>query len=306
MNQFKSGLVTLSGRTNVGKSTLINQIMDTEIAIATHKPQTTRFLIKGVYEDDNSQIIFIDSPGMHKAIDQLGHNMQKSASVAIQEADLVLILVDARRAEIGKIEKRIIQLAQSEHIPMILIINKIDLIEKIQLLPIIQMYADYAEFETIIPISAKQADGIEVLLAEIKKALPAGVPIINNDSYTDQTERSLAAEYIRREIIEQISDEIPYQIAVQIDEFNERLDVLGERKRVQISASILCERDSHKMILVGKKGQQIAAIGKASREKIAEMLDCPCDLNLFVKVRDNWRNSQSYLKDLGYSSQDLN
>lgn len=307
MEKIKVGFVTLAGRTNIGKSTLLNQIMKTEIAIATHKPQTTRHLIKGVYEDENSQIIFIDSPGMHQAIDQLGHHMQKVTSVAIQETDLVVLLVDARCSrQIGEIEKRIINLAKSAEIPLLLAINKIDLIEKIQLLPLIQMYLDYADFKAVVPISAKNDDGIDLLITEIKNQLAEGIPLIEDGSYTDQTEKILAAEYIRAEIIQQIADEIPYSVAVKIENFAENYNEKNERIRVKIHAVIFCEKESHKMILLGKKGQRIASIGKNSRRKIAEMTECPCDLMLFVKVRKDWRNRSTQLKDLGYRTQDIN
>ncbi len=303
---MKSGIVTIAGRTNIGKSTLLNQIMQMELAIATHKPQTTRHLIKGIYQDRDSRIIFVDSPGMHQANDQLGHQMQKAASVAIQETDLLLLLIDARAgAEIGDIERRIIDLAASAKIPMILAINKIDLIKKEWLLPVIGVYNDYADFKAIVPISAKQNEGVVQLLDEIKNNLPDRGLLVEDDSYTDQTERDLAAEYIRQEIILQIEDEIPYGTAVKIESFEEIFDAQGERSRVKIHAAIFCDKPNHKMILLGRKGRQIAAIGKKSRAKIAEMLDCPCDLMLFVKVREDWKNRHSQLQDLGYISRDL-
>lgn len=306
-NNFKSGLVTIAGRTNVGKSTLINQIMQTEIAIETHKPQTTRHLIKGIYEDEASQIIFIDSPGMHKANDQLGHHMQKATSTAIQTTDLLLLVIDARsNLKIDAIEKRIIRLAHSAEIPLILVINKIDLIKKENLLPLMQMYLDYSEFKALVPISAKHDNGIDLLISEIKKQLPSGPPIIIDGSYTDQTEKILASEYIRSEIIHQISEEIPYSVAIKVESFEEIYDDSGKRTRVKIHADILCERNNHKMILVGKKGKQIASIGKASRQKIMEMLECPCDLMLFVKVEKDWRNRSGQLKELGYTSHNVN
>ncbi|HHT25111.1 MAG TPA: GTPase Era [Clostridiaceae bacterium] len=305
-NNFRCGFVTLAGRTNIGKSTLLNQIMQTEIAIATHKPQTTRHLIKGIYQDEQSQIIFIDSPGMHKVTDQLGRIMRKAASIAIQETDVVVLLIDARsELKIGEIEKQIIDLAISSKIDLILAINKIDLVAKTRILPLIQEYINYANFKAVVPISAKNNDGIDLLLTEIKKILPLNSPLIIDGSYTDQTERILAAEYIRAEIIEQISEEIPYSVAIKIEEFKELFDINNQRSGVQIHATIFVDRENHKMILLGKKGRQIAALGKASRERISEMLDCPCDLMLFVKVRTDWRNKFSQLKELGYSSQDL-
>ncbi|MGI6580088.1 MAG: GTPase Era [Saccharofermentanales bacterium] len=305
-NNFRCGFVTLAGRTNIGKSTLLNQIMQTEIAIATHKPQTTRHLIKGIYQDEQSQIIFIDSPGMHKPTDQLGRNMRKAASIAIQETDLVVLLIDARsELKIGETEKQIIDLAKSSEIDLILAINKIDLVARTRILPLIREYTNYADFKAVVPISAKNNDGIGLLLSEIKNVLPVGSPLIIDDIFTDQTEKILAAEYIRAEIIEQIADEIPYSVAIKIEEFNEFFDLDNQRTRVQIHAAIFVDRENHKMILLGKKGRQIAALGKASRERISEMLDCPCDLMLFVKVRSDWRNSFSQLKELGYSSRDL-
>lgn len=305
-DNFKSGLVCLAGPTNVGKSTLLNQIMQTELAITSYKPQTTRHLIKAIYQDDECQIIFIDSPGIHKADDRLGQVMQKSASLAIKEADLVLVLVDARKSfQEARLEKRVIRQAKVAGTPMILVVNKIDLVAKNSLLPLLAAYRDYANFEALVPISAKTSDGLGLLMDEIKSYLPCGPLLVTDDSYTDQTEKVLAAEYIRQEIILQVSDEIPYGVAIKIDDFEEIYGPKGERCRVKIHASIFCEKDSHKGILLGKKGRKIAAVGKAARQNIAEMLDCPCDLMLFVKVRDNWRNNLNQLKELGYSKQDI-
>ncbi|MGB4610513.1 MAG: KH domain-containing protein, partial [Saccharofermentanales bacterium] len=190
-------------------------------------------------------------------------------------------------------------------IDLILAINKIDLVAKTRILPLIRVYTNYADFKAVVPISAKNNDGIGLLLSEIKNVLPVSSPLIIDDRFTDQTEKILAAEYIRAEIIEQIADEIPYSVAIKIEEFNEFFDLDNQRTRVQIHAAIFVDRENHKMILLGKKGRQIAALGKASRERISEMLDCPCDLMLFVKVRSDWRNSFSQLKELGYSSRDL-
>lgn len=305
-NNFRCGFVTLAGRTNIGKSTLLNQIMQTEIAITTYKPQTTRHLIKGIYQDEQSQIIFVDTPGMHKPTDQLGRNMLKAASIAIQETDLVVLLIDARSEfKINDVEKQIVDLARSRNKDMILAINKIDLVDKTRILPLIQEYINYMDFKAVVPISAKNNDGVDLLLGEIKNTLPINAPLIIDDNYTDQSERILAAEYIRAEIIEQISEEIPYSVAIKIEEFNEIFDVNNRRTRVEIYATILVDRENHKMILIGKNGRQIAALGQASRKRISKMLDCPCDLMLFVKVSTDWRNKYSQLNELGYGSQDL-
>ncbi len=218
-----------------------------------------------------------------------------------------MLVIDARsELKIDLIEKRIIHLANSSKIPIILVINKIDLIKKEQLLPLMQIYIDYSDFKALVPISAKNNNGVDLLIDEIKRNLAIGPPIVVNGSYTNQTEKILAAEYIRSEIIHQISEEIPYSVAIKIESFDEIYDQAGERIRVKIHADIICERDNHKMILIGKKGKQIAAIGKASRQKIMDMLDCPCDLMLFVRVENDWRNRAGQIKELGYIGQDLN
>lgn len=176
-NNFRCGFVTLAGRTNIGKSTLLNQIMQTEIAITTYKPQTTRHLIKGIYQDEQSQIIFVDTPGMHKPTDQLGRNMLKAASIAIQETDLVVLLIDARSEfKINDVEKQIVDLARSRNKDMILAINKIDLVDKTRILPLIQEYINYMDFKAVVPISAKNNDGVDLLLGEIKNTLPINAP----------------------------------------------------------------------------------------------------------------------------------
>lgn len=299
-NNVACGFVALIGRPNVGKSTLLNAVSGMTLAITSPKPQTTRDLIRSVYNDASAQIIFLDTPGLHKPDSGLGRAMMKAAYTGVRQADIVLLMIEATfKPFIGNLEKRILRMADEDKTPVILIINKVDVVAKEALLPLMAAFHAAYSFAAIVPISAAREDGIDLLLEEIKKRLPRRSRLFERDDETNQTERQLAAELIRREILMQCQKEVPYGVAVEIETFE---DLSFEPTReTAISAVIYCEKSSHKRILVGKNGTMIKHIGMASRAAIAEMLGGRVHLNLFVKVRDNWKNKNIDLRDLGFS-----
>ncbi len=302
-NPFHSGFVSLVGRPNVGKSTLLNQLAGQRLAITSPKPQTTRSIIRAILDQPDAQIVFVDTPGLHQPKSKLGHYMTDSARLALAETDVVLLLIEAGfSARVLDLERKVLDQLKGSGKPVILVINKVDAHEKEALLPLIAAFSQAYEFSAIIPVSARTGDGLDVLVAEIKKHLPIGPRYFPEDSLTDQTERMIAAELIREQILLKTHEEIPHGTAVSIETFKEETDETGERLRVTIEATILCERDTHKGIIIGKKGSMLTAIGTDARKEIEAMLDCPCYLDLFVKVREDWRNRQSILNDLGYHS----
>ena len=302
---FRSGFVTLIGRPNVGKSTLLNHISGARLAITSPKPQTTRNVIRAVYDDDSAQIVFLDTPGMHQPKTRLGDYMVSSAKQAMAETDVVLLLIEAGfEPRVGLLEKKILEMASQFKKQVILVINKVDIAVKEGMLPLLEAFASTYPFAAMIPVSAKTGDGVDVLVAEIKKLLPEGPRYFPEDSYTDQTERMLTADLIREQILRLTHEEIPHGTAVAIESFEEIFDENDpeERKHVSINAAILCERSTHKGIIIGHQGQKIKDIGSAARKQIEEMLGCSCYLQLFVKVREDWRNRKGILNDLGYDS----
>ncbi|MDD2373794.1 MAG: GTPase Era [Eubacteriales bacterium] len=306
-DNFRSGFVGLIGRPNVGKSTLLNYVSGTRLAITSHKAQTTRNLIRAVYDDDDAQIVFLDTPGMHQPKNKLGNYMVSAARQGMADADVILLLIEAGyRPHVGALEKRILEMASQFKKQVILVINKTDSAEKEGILPLIEAFNNEYSFAAIIPVSAKTGDGVELLLGEIKKLLPAGPRYFPEDSYTDQTERMLAAEMIREQILRLTHEEIPHGTAVAIESFEEEYDEndSNERRHVSISAAILCDKSTHKGMIIGKQGQKLKDIGSRARKEIEEMLGCSCYLKLFVKVREDWRNRNGILNDLGYDSRE--
>lgn len=297
---FKSGFVAIVGRPNAGKSTLLNRLSGDELAIVTPKAQTTRHNIRTVLDDGTSQIIFIDTPGIHRSSNKLDRYMTDSAWFALQDADVGLLLVDPEKGFISEVEKACTKKAAEFGIPLILLLTKTDALAKESLLPVISRYAAFYDFADIIPISATANDNIDLLLAKIRELLPEGPRYYHEDSYTDQTERALAAEYIREQILHYMHQEIPYAAAVEIDSFKEEMDESGERRLVRILASIITEKDSHKGMIIGKKGQSLKRIGTAARIKLEELLGCKVYLELHVKVRPDWQNKDEILNQLGY------
>ncbi len=311
-DDFRSGFISLIGRPNVGKSTLLNHLAGMQLAITSPKPQTTRHMIQAVLNEEKSQMVFLDTPGMHRPKTRLGSSMKAAVQTAIRQADVIVILVDAKAATgpkafkgIPDTESDIIRAAQARHVPMILVFNKVDHVKKEDLLPLISLYSQAYQFEAILPISARTGDGSQLLLSEIKRLLPVGPRLFPVDMITDQTERGLASELIREQLLYQTEQEIPHGIAVDIEQFEEQFhEVTGERQRASIHAVIYCEKDTHKGIIIGKKGAMLKAIGTSARQHIEQMLDCPVYLELFVKVREDWRNRPGMLRSLGYDNHD--
>lgn len=298
-----SGFVSLIGRPNVGKSTLLNQLAGQRLAITSPKPQTTRSIIRAIVDEPDAQLIFLDTPGLHQAKSKLGQFMTDSARLAMAETDIILLLIEAGFSpRVLDIERKVLDQLKNSGKPVILVINKVDASEKEAILPLIAAFSQAYDFSAIIPVSARTGNGMDVLIREIRDRLPEGPRYFPQDSLTDQTERMIASEMIREQILLKTHEEIPHGTAVSIDSFEEKYDDAGERTHVTIIASILCEKDSHKGIIIGHKGSMLTAIGTGARKEIEAMIACPCYLELFVRVRDDWRNRQSILNDLGYQS----
>ncbi|MBR1420594.1 MAG: GTPase Era [Selenomonadaceae bacterium] len=292
--EFKSGFVAVIGRPNVGKSTLVNSLIGQKVAIMSDKPQTTRSKILCILTRDDSQMIFLDTPGIHKPLKKLGERMLQSALGTLQEVDLIFFVVDANE-KFGGGENFIIERLKETSKPVILVLNKIDLIDRKKLLPIIASYDQKYKFAAIIPISAKEKSNLESLIDESLKYLPDGVKYFPDDMVTDQPERLITAELIREKILELTRDEIPHSVAVDIDEIKER-----ENGTQFIRATIYVERDSQKGILIGKNGAMLKEIGSLARQEIGILFDANIFLDLWVKVRKDWRNSDSSLKQFGF------
>jgi GTP-binding protein Era len=293
MTKFKSGFISIVGRPNVGKSTLLNGILGEKIAAVSPKPQTTRTQITGVVTDEAAQLIFIDTPGIHAPKNKLGQFMVKAAEQSTGEADVVLYMLGADSAHLAK-ELPILERISCPN--TFLIINKIDLVEKGELLPIIEKFSKVKAFKEIIPISAKGGDGIVPLLAAIKRYIPEGPQFFPDDTLTDQPEKQICAEFIREKLMRLLGDEIPYGIAVGI----EKMTYDEGKALTSISATIYCERESHKAIVIGKSGAMLKKVGTNARYDIQRFVQTKVFLELWVKVKDNWRNSDAMLKNFGY------
>ncbi len=292
--QYRSGFVSIVGRPNVGKSTLLNQVLGQKIAITSPKPQTTRNRLLGIHHFSGGQILFLDTPGIHQTRGRLNKYMVDQALSACSEVDLVLFLVDADRRS-GE-EDFILEVLGHGAAPVLLVINKIDLVRKPSLLPLIDTYAGKFPFADIIPVSALTGEGIEELTAAIVNRLPSGPRYYPEDMVTDLPERFIAAEMIREQVLRQTREEIPYGVAVTIENFAEK----PERNLVVINAVIHVERETHKRIVVGRGGGMLRAIGRAAREDIERLLGCRVFLETFVRVDRNWTESARLLKEFGY------
>lgn len=290
---FHSGYVSLVGRPNVGKSTLLNAVLGQKIAIVTRRPQTTRNRILGIKTFAEAQIIFIDTPGIHEPSNLLGKTMVRSAREALTEIDLV-VLVTEPGPNIGK-DKMVVQALNGIAKPLFLLINKIDLVQRQELLRMIDSYKDLLPFREIIPVSALKRDGLDIFLRKVREYLPLGPRYYPEDLVTDQIERFMAAEIIREKIMARTSDEIPYSIAVEVQNWTERADGM-----VSISANIYVEREGQKGIIIGDKGKRLKVIGTQARLDIERLLDAKVFLELWVKVRDRWRDDRKALNELGY------
>ena len=299
-HNYKSGFVSLIGRPNVGKSTLMNHLIGQKIAITSDKPQTTRNRIQTVYTDERGQIIFLDTPGIHKAKNKLGEYMVNVAEHTLKEVDLVLWLVEPT-TYIGAGEQHIAEQLNQGKTPVILVINKIDTIKnQEEILTFINTYKDICEFAEIVPVSALKDKNTDLMLELIYKYLPAGPQYYDEDTVTDQPMRQIAAELIREKALRLLNDEIPHGIAVTVEKMKER-----DNGIIDIEANIVCERESHKGIIIGKGGSMLKKIGSSARRELEEQLETKVNLQLWVKVRKEWRDSELYMKNYGYNQKDI-
>ena len=292
---FKSGFVTLIGRPNVGKSTLMNKLIGQKIAITSNKPQTTRNRIQTVYTCEEGQIVFVDTPGIHKAKNKLGEYMVNVAEQTLKEVDVVLWLVEPTDF-IGAGERHIAEQLANVKTPVILVINKVDTVKKEDILLFIDNYRKIYDFAEIVPVSALKGTNTDDLISTIFKYLSEGPMFYDEDTVTDQPMRQIVSELIREKALKCLSDEIPHGIAVYIDQMKERKN----GQIVDIDATIVCERDSHKGIIIGKQGAMLKKIGSAARYEIERMMEMQANLKLWVKVRKEWRDSDMQLKNFGY------
>ena len=296
----KSGFVTLIGRPNVGKSTLMNRLIGQKIAITSNKPQTTRNKIQTVYTCEQGQIVFLDTPGIHKAKNKLGDYMVNVAQHTLSEVDVILWLVEPSTF-IGAGERHIIEQLKKTKTPVILVINKTDTVKREEILTFIDAYRKELKFAEIVPVSALKGDNTQDLIDSIFKYLPYGPMFYDEDTVTDQPQRQIVSELIREQALRCLDEEIPHGIAVSIDQMKWRAD----DSIVDIDATIVCERDSHKGIIIGKGGSMLKKIGSRARKEIEDLLETQVNLKLWVKVKKDWRDSDFLLKNFGYNAKDI-
>ena len=296
MENFKSGFVSLIGRTNAGKSTLLNNMANEKIAITTPKTQTTRTAIKAIINDEDSQIIIIDTPGIHKAKTKLSKTMINTAVTEASEVDVVLFLIEATSKNISEENLKILETLKKSKKPCILVINKIDLVPKPKILEVIETYRKEYNFEAIIPVSAINGDGVEELKSEIKKLLPNGPKYYEDDEYTDQSMRDLASEIIREKALKLLNDEVPHGIYVEIEKFSFRQTTKG-KDIYDIDATIYALRESHKGIIIGKAGEKLKQISTYARKDIERMTGTKVNLRIWVKVKEDWINNESLVNN---------
>ena len=300
-DNFKSGFVTIIGRPNVGKSTLMNHLIGQKIAITSNKPQTTRNRIQTVYTDmERGQIVFLDTPGIHQAKNKLGEYMVNVAEHTLSEVDVILWLVEPSTF-IGAGEQHIIKQLKKTKTPVILIINKVDTVEREKILEYIDAYRKVFDFAEIVPASALREQNLDTVVDVIFKYLPYGPMFYDEETVTDQPERAIVAEIIREKALHALDDEIPHGIAVYIDRMKERRG----QTIIDIDATIVCERDSHKGIIIGKGGSMLKKIGSNARYEMERLLDTQVNLKLWVKVRKDWRDSELMMKNFGYNKDDI-
>jgi len=295
MDNYKSGFVAIIGRPNVGKSTLMNRLIGQKIAITSNKAQTTRNRIQTVYTDDEGQIIFLDTPGINRAKNKLGEYMMNIAHGTLNEVDVVMWIVEPTTF-IGAGERHIIEVLGKVKTPVILVINKIDTVDDEEIINAINTYKEVYEFDDIVPVSALKGKNSDELIKTIKKRLPYGPQFYDEDTVTDQPERQIVAELVREQALRQLDKEIPHGIAVVIDRMKERAD----GGIIDIDATIICERDSHKGIIIGKQGAMLKRIGTKARQSMENLLDTKVNLKLWVKVKKDWRDSDTLLRNYGY------
>ena len=293
----KTAVVSVVGRPNVGKSTLTNKLVGQKVAIVSNKPQTTRTRITGIVNRGDTQFVFLDTPGLHKPRSRLGDYMCKVVTDTVSEVDAAVLVVEPI-ANIGAAEQSLIDQIKKHHMPAILVINKIDTVKKDELLAVIAAYAAAHEFDAVIPISARTGEGLDMLLDEIAGYAIEGPQLFPDDMISDQPERQLVAEIVREKMLRLLDREVPHGIAVGIERWHEREDGL-----VEINAVIYCEKASHKGIVIGKRGAMLKEIGRQARSDIERMLDTRVFLELWVKVKEGWRNNQYQMRNFGYEDQ---
>lgn len=297
MEQLKSGFVTIVGRPNVGKSTLMNYLIGQKIAITSNKPQTTRNRIQTVLTVENQgQIVFLDTPGIMKARNKLGEYMVRTATSTLRDVDVVLWLVEPSDF-VGPLDRQVLEQVKKVKVPVILVINKVDMVKREEVLSSIACYQKEFEFAEIVPVCALKGTNCDVLVEQIFKYLPYGPQFYEEDVITDQPQRQIVAEMIREKALHGLADEVPHGIAVTIDQMKERKQ---KKKIIDIDATIICERDSHKGIIIGKQGAMLKKIGSNARYEIEHFLDCQVNLKLWVKVKKDWRDSEYLMKNFGY------
>ena len=299
MEEFKSGFVSIIGRTNVGKSTLINALVGEKVAIMANKPQTTRTAIRAIVNRNHSQIIFIDTPGIHKPKTKLGNTMIETAFGSVGEVDIVLFLIEATSEEIGKGDQIILEKIKEAGKKTILVINKIDLVKRETLLHLIEQYRKEYDFSAVIPISALKQDKTDELLNEIENLLKPGPAYYDIDEYTDQTMRQLAEEVIREKALKLLEDEVPHGLYVQVEKMQQR-HTKNEVEIYDIEATIYCLRNSHKGIIIGKNGNMLKKIGTYARQDLEKMLDTKVNLKTWVKVNEDWQDKDNIVKNFKF------
>ncbi len=294
--QFKSGFAAIIGMPNVGKSTLLNAVAGQKIAIISDKPQTTRNKILAIHTTDTEQIVFVDTPGIHKPHNKLGEYMVNVANESMKDVDVLIFMIDATR-NIQEMEREIAKNIGALGIPCILVMNKVDLVKKEDLLPLIANYSNIHEFDSIIPMSAKNKDGLNILIEDIKEHLSEGPKFYLDDMVTDKTEKEIAAEIIREKMLWLLDKEVPHGIAIEIEKMSEKKTITA------INAVIYCEKTSHKGIIIGKNGEMLKKIGTMARADIEKMLDKRVYLELWVRVKNDWRNNNFLMKNFGYEKE---
>ena len=292
---FKSGFVSIIGRTNVGKSSIINNLVGEKVAAIANKPQTTRTVIRAIVNRPNSQIIFIDTPGIHKPKSKLGNVMVENAFEVSQDVDVLLFVVEATSEEIGRGDRLILDKIKEAKQKTILLINKIDLVDKAKVAKLIDLYKNEYDFASIIPISTVKNTNMDIILDEIEKNLKLGPAYYNTEEYTDQTTRQLVEETIREKALKLLDDEVPHGILVEVEKMKKRKTMENE-SFFNIDATIYCLRESHKGIVIGKNGSMLKKIGTFAREDLEKMLGIKINLKLWVKVREDWINNEKFLK----------
>ncbi|WP_432409288.1 GTPase Era [Wukongibacter sp. M2B1] len=292
---FKSGFVTIIGRPNVGKSTLINNIVGQKILIMSNKPQTTRNKIQTIYNGEESQIVFLDTPGIHKPKNKLGENMVKAAKDTLNEVDVIVFLVD-ESTEIGPGDRYILEMLKDVKTPVILGINKIDILEPDAYKAVYEAYSEYNIFDEIMGLSAINGKNVDKLIDKLVERLPDGPQYFPSDMITDQPERFIVSEIVREKLLHYLHEEVPHGVAVVVNFMRQRED----KDIIDIDVTIYCERNSHKAIIIGKNGKKIKGVGKSSREEIERLLGSKVFMEIWVKVKKDWRDKESMLRNLGY------